>query len=62
MSVQALIRARLIIETGMFEFIVQSEQGGMVTLQLPPDQFLEMVKYLGKVSSSYIDWMKSQGK
>lgn len=43
--------------TGTFEFVVHSKEGS-VTLHLPVDEFLNMVKYLGTVAVSYQEWLK----
>jgi hypothetical protein len=53
------IQANFIPKTGMFLFQVVSEEGKSVKVQLPCDQFLAMVQYLGKVALSYQEWLKA---
>lgn len=55
---QIKIQANFIPKTGTFLFQIVNEKGESMKVNLPCDQFLSMVKYLGQVALSYQNWLK----
>lgn len=49
-------------KTGLFEFTINLDGNRRTMVEIPPEEFLKLVQYMGKVATSYTAWLKNGGK